>query len=164
MKTQTKTNLTWILAIFTIATWAYLYHIAVPIGRAYLSPNQTVKTNNQGSMVTHQAEASEIDEDKLPMKDYILYKVEQAGLNPQEVACLVEHEGGWSETAYHVNNNHTVDVGPFQGNSVHFGKSTDIKCMTDYKCATKWFIQKRLADGNYNAWYGYANGNCKRFK
>lgn len=99
------------------------------------------------------------NKEELPIKAYIRQEVERVGLSWNEVNCLIEHESGWSEWAQGVNNNHTTDSGIFQINSVH--KNTiSLEDRFDYKKATTWAINKRLHDGNWNAWYGYKY-NCK---
>ena len=94
------------------------------------------------------------------MREWVLDQVEQAGLNPDEVDCLIQNESGWSNWKYNVNwNNQSVDLGLWQINSIH-KDSISVEGRLDYKQATMWSINKRLNDGNWNAWYGWLN-NCK---
>jgi len=89
-----------------------------------------------------------------PIKAYVLKKVYEAGLNPDEVECIIDHESGWDNWRYNINSNGTTDMGLWQINSIHKG-TISVKDRFDYKEATKWAIAKRLHDGNWNAWVGY---------
>jgi len=94
-----------------------------------------------------------------PMKEWVLKTVYEAGLNPEEIDCLIENESGWNDYAYNVNwHNGTTDMGLWMINSIHKG-TIDVRDRLDYKKATYWAIDKIKRDGNYNAWYGYSK--CK---
>jgi len=94
------------------------------------------------------------------MKEWVLNEVKKAGLNTNEVDCLIQNESGWNQWAYNVNwSGKTTDIGLFQINSIHKG-TISVEDRWNYKTATKWAINKRLHDGNWNAWYGYIY-NCK---
>ena len=96
---------------------------------------------------------------EVPMKLWILQTINDAGLDINKVECLINHEGGFNDNAFHINTNNTIDVGVYEFNSVHL-KNISLKCMADYKCATKEFIKMVKKNGNLNAWNGYKS-NCK---
>ncbi len=90
------------------------------------------------------------------IKDYVKNKVEKAGLDWNEVNCIVKNESGWDQFAQGVNNNKSTDSGLWQINSIH--KNTiSLMDRFDYKKSTKWSIEKRLHDGNWDSWYGAKN-------
>lgn len=90
---------------------------------------------------------------ELSVKEYIEQEVKAAGLDWYLVDCTIRHESNYNPKAWNANTNDTVDVGVWQGNSVHF-KTCDINCMLDYKQQTKWAINKIKKDGGLGAWYG----------
>lgn len=85
------------------------------------------------------------------MKSWVLNRVAEAGLDPQTVETIINCESRWNPDAMGVNTNKTVDLGLWQINSIHKNISNAEKL--DYKKATEWAINKRLTDGNWNAWY-----------
>lgn len=91
---------------------------------------------------------------ELSIRDYVKQEVENAGLKWAEVDCLIQHESEWDNWAYGINNDGSTDFGLWQINSVH-KLTASVACRWDYKCATRWSINKRLNDGNWHAWYGY---------
>ena len=97
---------------------------------------------------------------EMTMREWVLNEVKEAGLDLEEVDCLIKNESGWNNWAYNVNwNGNTTDMGLWQINSCHKG-TISVEDRFDWKKSTKWAIQKRLQDGNWDAWYGYKN-NCK---
>ena len=88
------------------------------------------------------------------MKNWVEREVRLAGLNWEEVYCLIKHESNWNPWAYNFNNNGSSDFGIFQINSIH-KETISVENRFDYKIATKWAINKRLNDGNWSAWYGW---------
>jgi hypothetical protein len=90
---------------------------------------------------------------KLTDKEYVLDQVRINGLNPDEADCIISHESGWNKDAWNVNSNGSVDLGIWQLNSVHF-KNIKPSQAFDVVQATRFAIMKRIADGNWNAWYG----------
>ena len=92
------------------------------------------------------------------MKEWIRVEVEKAGLNWNEVDCLIQNESAWKNWNNNWNTNGTVDSGLWMINSVHKG-TISLEDRYNYKTATKWAISKRLHDGNWSAWYGV--NNCK---
>ncbi len=95
---------------------------------------------------------------ELTVKEWVKIEIEKAGLNWDNVHCLIQNESGWNDYAYNLNNNGTTDFGLWQINSIHRG-TISVKDRWNYKTATKWAINKRLHDGNWSAWYGFLK--CK---
>jgi hypothetical protein len=92
------------------------------------------------------------------MREWVEAEVKNAGLDFGEVDCIIQNESNWNNWRYNINKNGSTDMGLWQINSIH--KNTcSVECRWDYKCSTHWAIQKRLNDGNWNAWYGY--DKCK---
>jgi len=88
---------------------------------------------------------------ELPMKEWVLQKIAEAGLNPQEAEVIINCESRWDPDVIGFNYNRTVDMGLWQINSIHKDISNADKL--DYKKATDWAIAKRLKDGHWGAWY-----------
>jgi hypothetical protein len=150
-KQKIRIHICYLLVIFSMVTYSYSY---------------TAWSRFVEDVITPPANAQELKietvdkvEKELSIKDYVKQEVEKAGLNWNEVECLVAHESGWDNWKYNINNNGTTDMGLWQINSIHKA-NVSVECRWDYKCSTKWAIEKRLHDGNWNAWYGYLN-NCK---
>jgi hypothetical protein len=106
-------------------------------------------------------EKSEIDDQQA----WAAKRISEAGLKPIEGMVTIWGESRGKQNAFNVNNNGSIDLGPWQINSIHYGKEykhwqtretmiLTIACVGDYKCATDWAISKRLADGNWSTWYG----------
>ena len=93
---------------------------------------------------------SEIDKEEI-MKNWVLARVAEAGLNPAEAEAIISCESRWNPDAIGVNNNRTVDLGLWQINSIHKDISNAEKL--DYQKATDWAIAKRIKDGHWKAWY-----------
>jgi len=92
------------------------------------------------------------------MKEWVRAEIEKAGLNWEEVDCIIQNESGWNNWNNNWNTNGTIDSGIFMINSVH--KNTiSLEDRYNYKTATKWAINKRLHDGNWSAWV--ASKKCK---
>lgn len=92
------------------------------------------------------------------IKNYVLKAIYSAGLNPEEADCIITNESGWNDYAYNINTNGTTDFGLWMINSIH--KNTiSPKDRLDYKKATEWAINKRLNDGDWNAWVAWKK--CK---
>jgi 2-hydroxychromene-2-carboxylate isomerase len=87
-------------------------------------------------------------------KEYVLNEVRKAGLSPEEADCIITHESGWRKDAWNANSNDTVDLGLWQINSVHFKKISPADTFDVVK-ATRFAIEKRLHDRNWNAWVGW---------
>lgn len=85
------------------------------------------------------------------VKEWVLAKVAEAGLNPREAEIIVNCESHWDPDAIGINKNRTADLGLWQINTIHKDISNADKL--DYKKATEWAIQKRVKDGNWRAWY-----------
>lgn len=87
---------------------------------------------------------------ELPMQEWVLQQVAEAGLNPDEAEIIITCESRWDPDAMGVNYNRTADLGLWQINSIHKDISNSDKL--DYKKATDWAIEKRLKDGHWRAW------------
>lgn len=108
-------------------------------------------TEGIASAENFSTEAMPTLEPELPMKDWVLNKVAEAGLNPQEAEAIINCESRWNPDAMGINRNRTADLGLWQINSIHKDISNADKL--DYKKATDWAIAKRLKDGHWGAWY-----------
>lgn len=85
---------------------------------------------------------------------YIAGELSKAKLNPSEAFTVIWGESRGDRNAYNVNKNGTIDVGIWQINSIHIKSgSITLECASEIRCATKWAIEKRLHDGNWQAWY-----------
>jgi hypothetical protein len=98
---------------------------------------------------------------KLTDKEYVLEQFRLNGLDPKDADCLITSESGWRKNAWNVNNNGSVDNGLYMINTINTKGKHPISVPDAYDVvkATRWTIEKRLRDGNYNAWYGYL-ANC----
>ena len=105
-----------------------------------------------------------IAEDReLPMVEWVLNEAVKAGLNRNEVWCLIDEESEWNPWAYNfANSNGTSDLGLWQINSCH-KDAISVEDRFNYKTATNWAIAKILDDEGYGAWYGYRNGDCQQY-
>ena len=86
------------------------------------------------------------------MKEWVLDRVEESGLDRNKVDCLLWHESHYYQYAINKNSNGTFDTGLWQINDIHNISREDT---FDYKKATEWSIKKIKHDGNYEAWYAY---------
>lgn len=115
-----------------------------------------INTLNQGlswfgfNVSTTEKEEPIIIVPELPMKDWVLNRIVEAGLNPDEANIIINCESRWNSDAMGINKNHTADLGLWQINSIHKDISNSDKL--DYKKATEWAIEKRLKDGHWYAW------------
>jgi len=153
MKTKIKKLVVWFCVLFS----ASCLLLAVVYGLASVSLNLADKW-----FPAYVVPSVNVPSKKpLTMKEWVMNEVAKAGLNKEEVECLIEHEGGWGDNAVGINKG-SADLGMFQWNSQHIKSGfISIKCAGDYKCATKKFIEKVKADKGFSAWYGHTNGNCK---
>ena len=85
------------------------------------------------------------------MKEWVLNEVSKAGLDVYQVDRIIQCESGWDNWKYGINTNGSTDFGLWQINSIH-KKTASVECRWDYKCATRWSIQKRLDVGHWNDW------------
>lgn len=88
-----------------------------------------------------------------PIKAYVLKKVYEAGLNPDEAEAIINCESRWNADAHAVNwdNKKGVDRGLWMINSL-FHPEVSNECSYDYKCATKEAIRIYKDRGNWSAW------------
>jgi len=94
---------------------------------------------------------------EIPMRDYVLNEVKKAGLDPEEANFIISKESNWRPDICIIEPNSTISCGLWMLNTVHNKKGLTNACKTDYKCATKFAIEKRLHDGNWNAWTTWKN-------
>lgn len=73
------------------------------------------------------------------------------GENCQVLVNLARCESSLNDQAYHVNNNKSVDLGLFQINSVHYGKSITPSCALDVYCSARW-SNDQIKKGNGHIW------------
>lgn len=98
---------------------------------------------------------------KIGSKEWILWKIKQAGIDPAKADCLIYHESGYNPNARNVNKSGSVDLGIFQWNTkyqIDTGYIT-IGCIGNPECEVDKFIAKVKQDNNFEAWHGYTN-NC----
>ncbi len=88
--------------------------------------------------------------DLLPMKEWVLAKTKEAGMNPVEVDKIVQCESGWNDQNSHVNTGGSIDRGLFQIND-KYHPSVSNACAYDYKCNTEEAIKIYKASG-WNPW------------
>lgn len=95
--------------------------------------------------------------DTRTMREWVLDEVKAAGINPELIDCLIKNESGWDANARYVNwhNKQGVDRGLVMINDYWHPDVTN-ECAYNYKCATKWMINKIKKDKNVSAWYGVA--------
>ena len=63
---------------------------------------------------------------------------EEAGADWNEVWAVVQAESGWNSDAWNCNNNGSLDLGLYQGNSIH--KDLTPSCALSTICSTNWSI------------------------
>lgn len=95
------------------------------------------------------------------MKDWILWKVAKAGIDPYEAYMIIQKESKWDDQATGVNvhkdGSTSVDMGIWQLNTTKWhSKKTDHyispTCAYDYKCATEETIKIYQAWKGWGAW------------
>lgn len=85
------------------------------------------------------------------------------GLHCREAIAVAKAESGMRESAFNINTNDTIDVGLFQINSIHFGKTgcslKEVSTVTgNIKCA------KQIFDASgWNPWVAYNSGAYLKF-
>ena len=83
---------------------------------------------------------------------YVASRASQLGLNVSQADRIVTCESRWNPGAANFHNrNGSYDLGLWQINSIHKDLTDSEKL--DYKKATDWALNKRVADGNWSAWY-----------
>lgn len=95
------------------------------------------------------------------MKDWVLWKVKQAGIDPYEAYAIIQRESKWDNQATGVNihkdGSTSVDMGLWQLNTTKWhSKKTDHyispACAYDYKCATEEAIKIHKSWKGWGAW------------
>lgn len=145
--TKTKINIIYLLIIANL----FIYEYAAYKWYNYLHGDAIVTE----AAIASPAKAASRDVE-LSVEEYVMKEVEKVHLDKKEVSCIIRHESGWNQYAINKNNNGTYDLGLVQINDIH---NVPREKAFDYKFAIKWMIDKRLHDGNWNAWNGYKK--CK---
>ena len=152
MKTKTKFIVYILIAMGIVATLILCSYLCV----AFTSKVEAMELNRLDKYnytpIEYRADITK----EPTMKEWVKMEVEKAGLSWEEVDCLIQHESGWNQWVYAINDEGTTDFGLWQWNSIHKDK-VSVECRWDYKCATKKAIEKRIHDRNWHAWYGYLN-------
>ena len=86
----------------------------------------------------------------LPMREWVLETVKQAGINPVEAEKIIQCESGWNDQATNVNTGGSIDRGLFQINN-KYHPSVSNACAFDYRCNTEEAIKIYKASA-WNAW------------
>ncbi len=146
------TKMTYKIVALTVAI-AFSFNMAVP---KIVTAETEANIVNQGTCsvnpITQAVDATQEPVDpQAEMKKWVLARVAEAGLDPRTVEIIINCESRWNPDAMGVNTNKSVDLGLWQINSIHKDISNADKL--DYKKATEWAINKRMKDGNWNAWY-----------
>lgn len=130
-----------IIITYASACWLIICLASQPIlAESYIEPTAVRKN-----------EIQVYPEPENEMQKWVSIEVYKAGLNPIEAECIIKHESNWNAWATNWNTNGSIDYGLWQINSIH--KATiSVEDRYDYKKSTQWAIQKRLKDGNWNAW------------
>ena len=138
----------WITCILLIAG---VLTLAVIGGQeVYLTASQRVKDLFTPKVQTVIAESPEPTD----MRDWVLWKVEQAGIDKYEAYAIVNCESRWNDQATHVNQDkeNSVDMGLWMINTTKWQKQVSPECAYDYKCATEEAIKIYNKRGNWSAW------------
>lgn len=88
------------------------------------------------------------------MKEWVLWRVKNAGIDPYEAYSIVNCESRWNDQATHVNQDkeNSVDMGIWMINTTKWQKHVSPECAYNYKCATEEAIKIYQKRGNWSAW------------
>lgn len=89
--------------------------------------------------------------EELPMKDWVLNEVKNAGLNEYEAYVIINCESRWNPDNTYNNGDYGIDRGLWQINSKYHPEVSN-SCSYDYKCATKEALRIYKERGNWSAW------------
>ena len=105
------------------------------------------------SVVPTIQEVRVIEEEEQDMYEYVFNTLkEQLGLKEAIMGvAIVQCESSWRDDIAIIEPNDTISTGLFMINSIH-KPTISYTDMLDYKKATQWAIDKRIADGSWNAW------------
>lgn len=90
------------------------------------------------------------------MKEWVLWRVKNAGIDPYEAYSIVNCESRWNPEAVngsHNNNGNGTDLGLFQINT-KFQPQVKPSCSLDYKCATDEAI--KIYQKNHDSWQAWS--------
>lgn len=145
------TKMTYKLVALTVVI-AFSFNMLIPqIATAKTEDNIVNQSTCSVNPTTQGTPTQEPIDEETEMKKWVLARVAEAGLESHIVNIIINCESRWNPDAMGVNTNKSVDLGLWQINSIHKDISNADKL--DYKKATEWAIDKRLKDGNWNAWY-----------
>lgn len=88
------------------------------------------------------------------MKDWVLWRVERAGIDKYEAFAIVNCESRWNTEAINgadKNGGHGTDLGLWQINT-KYQPQVKPSCSLDYKCSTDEAIKIYKSRGNWSAW------------
>lgn len=92
---------------------------------------------------------------EIPMKEWVLKTVEEAGIDPYEAYVIISCESRWNPENRGIviqkNGVKSVDRGLWQLNDFH-QKQISNSCAYDYKCATTEAIKIYKSWGSWGAW------------
>lgn len=86
------------------------------------------------------------------MKEWVLWRVGKAGIDPYEAYMIIQKESKWNPEAMQWKlNDNGVDIGLWQINSYHHPEVKP-SCSLDYKCATEAAIKIHDSWKGWGAW------------
>ena len=139
-----KTHIAYLLIILNLVVWNQLYER----GKHFYDAIKGIRIESVSAKeMPHMQSGNNLPE--LSMEEWVTQEIKKAGLSSQEAWAIIQCESRWDPYAINVNTNKTTDLGLWQINAIH---KLSRECQFDYKCATKWAIDKRLNDGNWSAW------------
>lgn len=147
IKTQIKNqkgNLIW---SFLIISALIIWLIGLPESTRAVAESIGITAHQKETPIQRVEAKEEVKE--LTMESWIMNEIKKAGLNEKEAWAIIQCESRFNPDAMNINTNKTYDAGIWQINSIHKLKISEA---LDYKKATKWAIEKRLHDGNWQAW------------
>jgi hypothetical protein len=151
MKTKTKILKNFKSPLFCLRFFLFLIGLQVMcVGIAWVWQLSQIQTVQAAVSYTAKRPIEMTD------KEYVLGEVRKAGLNPDEVDCIIAHESGWDKNAWNSNTNGSIDLCLWQLNSVHYDSKYPITPAEacDVVKATRYAIEKRLRDKSWDAWVG----------
>jgi len=72
-------------------------------------------------------------------EEWIRLQWEEAGVSYNEVWAIIQAESSWNSDAWNCNTNGSLDLGLYQGNTIH--KDLTPSCALSTICSTKWAIE-----------------------
>ena len=150
-----KKDIVYILIIINIIIWAIAYQKTNSFYNEYLEL-LVVNAKEPTENATEEPQIKQ-EEPTRGTKEWVLWKVEQAGIDPVKVNCLVRHESNWRPEARNETVPGNIDLGLFQWSTkwqIDPGYIS-LGCIGNPECETYKFIEKVKNDGNFLAWHAY---------